>query len=142
MLINPDNELEEADYLGAIRLMWVPASFDNDLEPRWEFGVPVVEGAVGELKQMSRGEYLDRLEGLLSQIIAEDPRGAKDAMEMSVEYLPEPYSIAQFYSQEHWATQLRWSDSLSSALNGFDFDKPGLIYEFEARDLANILEQL
>ena len=123
-------------------LMWVPASRDDDLDLRWEFGVPISVGVVGEQRLMSRGEYLDRLEELLSRIIEQDPRGAKDAMQMSAEYLPEPYSIAKMHFSNHWAAQLRWSDALSSTLNKFDFSKPGWIQEFEDRDLMTILEQL
>lgn len=65
---------------------------------------------------MTRDLYLSLLESKLGRLIQENPQEAQQAMEMSLEQVPEMYAIAQSQPPTAWATAIVQSDSLMPVL--------------------------
>ena len=87
--------------------------------------------------------YLMLFRRKLQALIAQDPKEARQAMELSQEQAPELWAIAEQSSVGEWASQLVSSDSMIQLLKTIDWSKPGRVSESqEPISLQEITEQM
>lgn len=82
----------------------------------------------------------------LQALVDADPAAAREALEMSEEYAPEMYQIAQERNQAHWGYAIATSDSMMCLMNKLDWaqeriGKPALL-NMEPITLLEAMEAL
>lgn len=118
---------------------WLPA---GSLTPaqQWALSVPARTHA-----PMDQQQYLLRLEDKLQQLAQQlTPKERRAVLEVSQEYLPEIYSLAQEgLTPPELAEALMRSDSLQMLLNLIDWSRPGIERETSREtSLDEFLEHL
>jgi hypothetical protein len=89
---------------------------------------------------MSRAQYRLQLESRLCELIAENPREAKDILTGSPEYSPDLYQIALRNDPEAWAVLIVQCDQMMMFLNRIDWNKPGEAQSLLRSDLPSLAE--
>lgn len=89
---------------------------------------------------MSRAQYCLQLESRLRELIAENPREAKDELTGAPERSPDLYQIGLYGNPEHWAAQIVRCDQMMMFLNQIDWDKPGESQSLVRSDLPSLSE--
>jgi len=84
--------------------------------------------------------YLALLEAKLDELIQEDPKEARRAMEMSREGAPHLWTIAEYSRPKDWAAQIVQSDQMTSLLA--PWKGGGSLQNPEPQSLLGILELL
>jgi hypothetical protein len=74
---------------------------------------------------MGRAQYCLQLESRLRELIAEDPREAKDILTGSPEWNPDLYQIGLYNNPNDWARLITECDQVRMFLNRIDWSKPG-----------------
>lgn len=111
--------------------VWKPSGAQDAWNVLWS-GPPV----------MSRAQYCLQLESRLRELIAENPREAKDVLTGSPEYSPDLYQIALYNDPEAWAVLIVQCDQMMIFLNKIDWNNPGEIQSLLRSDLPSLAETL
>ena len=114
-------------------MVWVPSGLPGNLGQALSVPNP------GQ-KEMTHDLYRHLLAAKLDRLIQADPMEARQAMEMSVEYAPEFYSIAQDYQPMEWAIQIVMGDTLMPLLS--QVTEKGTLEPAQEQSLQEILEQM
>lgn len=86
--------------------------------------------------------YQHQLISKLQNLIDHSKTEAKDALEMSIEHLPEMYQIAKDRFPKEWAVSMVYSDTMHNLISRIDWTKAGQVIELEEQSLQKILEQM
>ncbi len=91
-------------------------------------------------KPMTLDLYRHLLAAKLSSLIQADPQEALGVMEMSMEELPELYSIAQQQPVREWASAIVWGDTLMPILA--QVTTQGTVESVPEQSLRQVIEAL
>jgi hypothetical protein len=116
---------------------WLPAGPGLTLGQRWALAVPLSSTPMTKARHRVALEVkLDSLARLLS------PQDLQAVLEMSVEHLPELYSLAQEGLPPHQlGAALMETDGLMMLLNRIDWELEGATRPSREQSLREILEQ-
>jgi hypothetical protein len=89
---------------------------------------------------MSRAQYCLQLESRLYELIAEDPRDAKDILTGSPESNPDLYQIGLYSNPKDWAALIIECDQMRIFLNQIEWTEPGEIQRLAKNDLPSLAD--
>jgi hypothetical protein len=91
---------------------------------------------------MSRAQYCLQLESRLRELIAENPREAKNILTGSPECSPDLYQIGLYNNPKDWAPLIVQCDQMMMFLNQIDWNEPGESQSIVRSDLPSFVEIL
>jgi hypothetical protein len=87
---------------------------------------------------MTRAQYCLQLQSRLRELIAANPRDAKDILTGSPESNPDLYQIALYNNPKDWAALVIECDQMRIFLNQIEWTEPGEIQRLAKNDLPSL----